>query len=143
MAQEGLWRSHEQPVFQRQVVCLEGRNTKINILELETLWMTHTKFEEAIWGKTVSFQIDNTMAMAHLLKGGTHCNTLICLEEDHLKCHRNGVAVCPEYLRGMTNIWLDFLFRGKKAKEWSVGDPAIHGYSNARVTPVVDLFASS
>ena len=82
-------------------------------------------------GKTVSFQIDNTMAVAFLLKkGGTHCKTLNGLvRKILLKCHRNGVPVCPEYLRGVANLWVDALSRGKKAQETL---PAT-GYSNAGV----------
>ena len=53
-------------------------------------------------GKTVSFQIDNTTAGAYLLKeAGTHCKTLNGLvRKILLKCHENGIMVCPEYLRG-------------------------------------------
>ena len=81
-----------------------------------------------ITGEDFSFQIDNTTAVAYLLKqGGMHCKTLNGLvRKILLKCHENGIKVCPEYLRGVVNLQADILFRGKKAKEWSLWDPAFH-----------------
>ena len=55
----------------------KGRNTYINILEMETVWFACQKCEEAMREKNVFFQIDNTTAVAYLVKeGGTHCKTL-------------------------------------------------------------------
>ena len=63
---------YEQSVFHRQVACKEGRSTHINILELKTVWLACQRFEELVKGKAVSFQIDNTTAVAYQLKeGGT------------------------------------------------------------------------
>ena len=54
-----------------------SKNIYINILELVTIWMTYQRFKELMRGKTISFQLDNTTAVAYLLKeGGTHCKTL-------------------------------------------------------------------
>ena len=67
-------------------------------------------------GKTISFQIDSMTTVAYMLKdGGTHWKTLNGLvRKILLKCHVNGVVVCPEYLRGMANLQEDALSRGKK-----------------------------
>ena len=123
----------------------KGRDTYINILELETVWMACQRFEEAMRGKAISFQIDNTMAVAYLLKeGGTHCKTLNGLvRKILLKCHKNGVTVCPEYLQGVANLWADALSKDKKAQERSLGDPASHKLFTQWGTPIVHLFASS
>ena len=85
------------------------------------------------------------MAVASLLKeGGTHCKTLNGLvRKILLKCHKNGIMLCPEYLRGVPNLQADALSRGKKAQEWSLGDPACHRLFKHWGTPVVDLFTSS
>ena len=37
----------------------KGRDTHINLLELETVWKVCNKFESEIKGKATSFQIDN------------------------------------------------------------------------------------
>ena len=60
-----------------------------------------------------------------------------------LKCHKNGVMVCPEYLRSVANLWPDALSRGKRAQEWSLGDPACHRLLKHWGSPVVDMFVSS
>ena len=85
---------------------MKGRDTHINTLEMETMWKACQKCEEAMRGKTIFFQIDITTATAYLLKeGGTHCKTLNGLVKKFLlKYHRNGVMVCPEYLRGIMII---------------------------------------
>ena len=103
----------------------KAKNTHINILELETVWIAYQRFEESLTGKTVSFQIDNTTAVAYLLKeGGTHYKTLNSLvRKILLKCHENVITVCPEYFRGVANLQADALSRDKKAQEWSLGDP--------------------
>ena len=77
-------------------------------------------------GKTISFQIDHTIAVAYLLKEeGTHYKTLNGLvRKILLKCHKKGVTVCPEYLIGVANLQADALFRGKKAQKWRLGNPA-------------------
>ena len=64
------------------------------------------RFKETLRGMTVSIQIDNTTTVAYLLKeGGTHCKTLNGLVRKMLlKCHENGIMVCPEYLRGVGNF---------------------------------------
>ena len=74
-------------------------------------------------GKTVSFQIYNTTAVAYLLnEGGTHYKTLNGLvRKILLRFHENGVMVYPEYL------WANALLRVKKAEEQSLGDPDSHG----------------
>ena len=75
----------------------KSRDIHISILELETVRMTCRKFEEAMSGKTISFQTDNTMAVAYPLKEvGTHCKTLNSLARKILlKCHKNGIMVWP------------------------------------------------
>ena len=77
------------------------------------------KVEKAMRLKTVSSLIDNTMAVACLLKEeGTHCKTLNGhVRKILLKCYKSGVTICPEYLRGMTNLWEDALSSSKKAQE--------------------------
>ena len=99
------------------------------------VWIACQRFEESLRGKTVSFQIDNTTAVAYLLKNcSTHCKTLNCLvRKILLKCHWNGIMVCSEYYKGMANLWADALSRNKKAQGWSLGYPAWHatGCSNA------------
>ena len=107
--------------------------------------MACQRLNESLRRRTVSFQIDKTTAVAYLLKvSGTHCKTLNGLvRKILLKCHKNGTTVCPEYLRGVANLWADALSRGNKAQEWSLGDPACHRSFKYRGTPVVDLFASN
>ena len=80
--------------------------------------MACQRFKESLKGKTVSFQIDNTTTVVYLLKeGGTNCKTLNGLARMILlKCHENGIMVCPEYLGGVANLWADALLRGKKAQ---------------------------
>ena len=48
----------------------KGRNTYINILKLETVWMACQRFKELMKGKTISFQIENTTTVAYLLREG-------------------------------------------------------------------------
>ena len=46
----------------------KGRGTHINILEINIVWMACQKFKEVMGVKTISFQMDNTMAVTYLLK---------------------------------------------------------------------------
>ena len=50
--------------------------------------------------------------------------------------------LCPEYLRDLTNLWADALSRGKKAQQWSLGDPVWHRLFRWWGTAVVDLCVS-
>ena len=97
--------------------------------------MVCQRFKESVREKTISFQIDNTTAVSTLLKeGGTHCKTLNDLVgKILLKCHKNRVMMCLEYLRGVAHLQADALTRVKRAQEWSLGDPANHRYSNTWV----------
>ena len=49
--QGGLWGPHEQPVLLGQVATKKGKNTHINILELETEWMACQRFQESLKGR--------------------------------------------------------------------------------------------
>ena len=96
----------------------KGRNTNINILELETVWMTCQKFGESIKGKTASFQINTTTVAYLLTERGTHCKTVNGLARKILlKYNKNGVMICPKYLRGVAILQTDVLSRGKGAQE--------------------------
>ena len=51
----------------------KDKNPPINILELEKVWLVCKWFAESLRGKTVSFHVENTTAVASLLKkGGTY-----------------------------------------------------------------------
>ena len=84
----------------------KGRDTHINLLELETIWKVCNQFESEIKGKATSFQIDNRTAVAYLMKeGGTRCQQLDRLARKILlKCHRDGVTPIQAYLRGIANL---------------------------------------
>ena len=65
-----LWRPHDQPVIQRQATCKEGQRhphqylrTGNSVIGLWNVWGSNG-------GKAISFQIDNTIAVAYLLKEG-------------------------------------------------------------------------
>ena len=105
--------------FQGKWPAKKGKNTHINILEMETVWMACQRFKESLMGKTVSFQIDNTTAVAYVLKeGGTHCKTLNGLARKILlKCHEIRILVCPEYPRSVANLQAAALSKGKKAQK--------------------------
>ena len=107
--------------------------------------MACQRFEESMRRKTISFQIDNTTAVPYLMNMvGNHCKTLNCLTRKILlKFHENGVTVCPEYLKGVSNLWADALSREKKAHDWSLGNPACHRLFKHWGAPIVDLFVSS
>ena len=72
------------------------------------MWKACQRFK-VMRGNTISFQIGNTTAVAHLLKkGGTHCKTLNGLaRKTLLKYHKDRVMVHPKYLRGMANLQTD------------------------------------
>ena len=57
-------------------------------------------------GKAISFQIDDTTAVAYLLKeGDTHCKILNGLASKILlKCHKSGITVCPQCLKSVANL---------------------------------------
>ena len=107
--------------------------------------MACQKVKESLRGKTISFKIDNTTAVACLLKeGGTYCKTLNGLARKILlRCHEKGIMVCQEYLRGEANLWGDVLSRGKKVQEWNLGHPVCNRLFKHWGNPVVDLFTSS
>ena len=131
--------------FQGEWPGSKGRDTHINLLELETVWKACNKFESEIKGKATSFQIDNRTAVAYLMKeGGTRCRQLDQLARKILlKCHRDGVTPIPAYLRGIANLRADALSRNQKAQEWSLSISACRRLFKLMGQPVVDLFASS
>ena len=77
-------------------------------------------------GNTISLQVDSTMVANYLLKEeGTGYKTLNGLSRKiSLKCHRNGVILCPEYLRGMANLQTNALSRHKKSSGVELGSPS-------------------
>ena len=103
--------------FRSRSAAKYDRNTPINILGLETLWMACCKFDEVIRGKNISFHIDKMITLAYLpKKRGTVCKTLNgLLRKILLKYHRKWVIVC---LKCVANA----LSRDKKAQERNVGD---------------------
>ena len=107
--------------------------------------MACQRFEESLRGKTFSFQIYNTTALAYLLKRVALIARLVdsLVRKILLKCYENGIMVCPECLRGVANLWADALSRGKKAQEWSLGGPACNSLFKHCRMPVVDLSASN
>ena len=94
----------------------------INMLDLETLWKA---FRSLRMSRKLPFQMDNTPAAAYLLKeGGTDCKTSNGLASRILlKCLKNGIVACSEYLRVVINLRANALSRGKEVQKWSLGDP--------------------
>ena len=123
----------------------KGRDTHINLLELETIWKACNQFESDIRGKVTSFEIDNPTAVVYLMKeGGTRCPQLNQLARKIiLKCHQDGITPIPAYLRGIANLKADALSRNQKAQEWSLSIPAYCRLFKLMGQPVVDLFVSS
>ena len=142
---KGFGREYNQLTFQGEWPGSKGRDTHINLLELETVWKVCNKFESKIKGKATLFQIDNWTVVAYLMKeGGTRCRQLNQLARKILlKCHRDGVTLIPAYLRGIANLRADALSRNQKAQEWSLSVSACRRLCKMMGQPVVDLFASS
>ena len=103
---KGFGRECNWLAFQGEWPGSKGRDTHINLLELETIWKACNKFESEIKGKATSFQINNQTAVAYLMKeGGTRCWQLDQLAQKILlKCPRDGVTPIPAYLRGIANL---------------------------------------
>ena len=78
--------------FQDRWLAKKGKNTHIDILELKTVWMACQRFEESMMGKTISFQIVNTTAVAYLLKGGRHS-----LQNPKWSCGEDPAQVSQEW----------------------------------------------
>ena len=74
--------------------------------------------------EVVFLQINNTTTVAYWKKeSDTHCKKLYGLvRKILLKCLREGVTACPEYLWAVANLKAYALSR--KIQEWSLGDPA-------------------
>ena len=69
-SKEGYGDHMNNPSFRGTWPAKKGKNTNINILKVETVWTACQRFKESLRGKTVSFQIDNSTAVAYLLKEG-------------------------------------------------------------------------
>ena len=122
----------------------KGKYTHINLLELETVWKAVQEFEEEIQGRAVTFQIDNTTAVAYLMnEGGTRSKQLNNLATKILlRCEELGCQITPAYLRGIANLKADALSRNQKAQEWHLHKSAFRRIVKRWGTPTVDLFAS-
>ena len=124
---EGYWGAHVWHVPQK----LLTRKTLINLLDLGTIWKAWQQFREEIKGKIIFFHIDNVTALSHVMKeGATHCKKMNDLvRKTWLRCHKDGVMVCPECFYGVANLRIDALSRGMEAQDCSLGTPPITGCS--------------
>ena len=90
---------HEQPILEMQMARQEGHGNPHQSPRprdgLESM-----SSEKEIKGKVISFQKDNTTAVAYLMKKGKiHCKKLNGLVKKRLlTCYKDRVVVCPEYL---------------------------------------------
>ena len=142
--QEGLWGPHEQ--FFIEAGGLQRRaDTPTSILWNRKQCGGLSK----VWG--------SDEGKDHLIPDRQHNSTALSVdggknslqepkcswEEDLAQILQDWVMVQPEYPRSVEILWAGVLSRGKKAQEWSLGDPASCRLFKWWVTPGVDLPACS
>ena len=116
----------------------------INYLEFKTVLYALRHWTQHLRHQCVSIQIDNTTAVAYLLKeGGTQCKSLHYLAaEILLLAHQHNIVIRPSYLPGIMNTQADALSRSKKAEEWMLAPSVARKICSIFGRPTIDLFAS-
>ena len=88
---------------------VQEQSLHINILELLAVKLALLSFTKNRNVRSIHFQVDNTTALAYLLKmGGTKCLRIIELNKEIWEfLISRGIAVTAEYLPSAMNIWAD------------------------------------
>ena len=127
----GLWTNTE-------------KQNHINYLELKTVLFDLQHWLHQLKHQTVALQLDNTTAVAYLLKeGGTQSRSPHYLAAEILiLASRNKIVLRPGYLPGQMNTQADALSRSKEPDEWMLALIVARRIFSTYGMPTVDLFAS-
>ena len=117
----------------------------INILELKAVYLALRTFTTMEKPSHIHFQIDNTCAIAYLLKmGGTKNQTMTKIAKeiwDYLLS--NKITITAEYLPSKLNQVADWESRHvEDSTEWKIDPQVFLDLCSLRGTPEIDLFAS-
>ena len=123
----------------------EDQTYHINFLELKTVYYAVCHWKVEMSNQIVALQLDNTTAVAYLLKeGGTQSMSLCKLASEILILSEFlSIDLRPSYLPGRMNMEADALSRHQDLSEWML-DPVIAQNLFLRFgRPKIDLFASA
>ena len=111
---------------------------------IEDCFVCSTAMKNQLKNQTVLLQLDNTTAVAYLLKeGGTQSRSLhYRAAEILISADQQNISVRPSYLPGQMNTQADALSRSKEPDEWMLAPAVARKIFMIYSLPVVDLFAS-
>ena len=125
---------------------LQQASQHINLLEMEAVFLSVTRFLPQLKSRVVRLMCDNAVVVSYINKeGGTKSFRLTRLTIRLLKfCDRKGIRLVPVHLPGSRNIQADALSRVGQtlATEWAINGQLLHPVFSAWGTPVIDLFAT-
>ena len=121
------------------------RTRHINFLELTVVHLALQLWQGQMTQKVISVQMDNTTAVAYLIKeGGAQSPVLSDLASKILiLAGRHNIVLRPTYLPGLLNMEADALSRQKDSAEWMLTTSVARKLFLVLGYPVVDLFASA
>ena len=124
---------------------LQQASQHINLLEMEAVFLSVTRFLPQLKSRVVRLMCDNAVVVLYITKeGGTKSFRLTRLTIRLLKfCYLKGTRLVPVHLPRSRNIQADALSRlGQTlATEWAINGQLLHPVFSAWGTPVIDLFA--
>ena len=125
---------------------LQQASQHINLLEMEAVFLSVTRFLPQLKSRVVRLMCDNAVVVSYINKeGGTKSFRLTRLTIRLLKfCDQKGIRLVPVHLPGSRNIQADALSRVGQtlAMEWAINGQLLHPVFSAWGTPVIDLFAT-
>ena len=124
-----------------------ARSTNINALEIEAILQALRHMGESAHNQHIQIFVDNTSAIANLVKGGstksTKCNNITRLVSDH--CQKHNIKLSPVYINTSDNTEADAASRaytGSNVGEWSLCQHAFDDIVGKFGKPDIDYFAS-
>ena len=119
-------------------------NNHINYLELLVVYLSLQHWTSLMSHHIIALQIDNTTAVAYLVKeGGTQSKALCELAAKILNfAEEHRINLRPSYLPGLLNTEADALSRQKDTSDWMLEPAIARRIFRQFGRPLIDLFAS-
>ena len=139
------WGAQMGPLSIQGVWNLREQQKHINYLELMTVFHALTRWKNILSHQVISLQLENTTAVAYLLKEGvTQSISLGRLAANILLfAEKYNIILRPSYLPGRMNTEADALSRQQDQAEWMLHRNVAKKIFAHFGRPVVDLFASA
>ena len=137
-----LWRVYEQPILQGPVARRKGQRDPYTSPKTRDGLKSMLIVKTGDQGERSLFpDRQHNISVLHAEDGWQPLRRLNGLVRNILlRCNKDRVTVCPEYLCGVMNLRIGALSGEREVQEWSLGTPACQRLFKWCGTPAEDLF---